>query len=304
MNPMTSREDRGVPVKFLIPNLITTISLCCGLASIHFAIQAAFPKLPSSADVMAAVSSPTPRFNSWDRALACVVLAMIFDGLDGRAARLLRGSSRFGAVLDSLSDFVCFGVAPALILYLWALRGADALGFAAVVAFTLCSAFRLARFTASIPSSGGDGNRIAAIMKNYFTGCPTPAAAGAVLAPIMLFESKATDWRMSPEWVIAHTVFIAWLMISRRPMFSFKRIRIPRMAVVPALVIVGLVLAMGVKDPWLTVSILAWAYIASLPLAMFLFHRAMVHEGVRGAATWSAGLSVREQIRLSSNDAA
>jgi CDP-diacylglycerol--serine O-phosphatidyltransferase len=141
-------------------------------------------------------------------------------------------------------------------------------------------------------------------MKNYFTGCPTPAAAGAVLAPIMLLESKFTDWRMPSEWVIAHTIFIAWLMISRRPMFSFKRIRVPRMAVVPLLVVVGLVLAMGVKDPWLTVSILAWAYIASMPLAMTLFHRAMVQEGVRGAATWSAGLSVREQIRLSSKDAA
>jgi CDP-diacylglycerol--serine O-phosphatidyltransferase len=305
MDPTDRRDDRGVPVKYLIPNLITTISLCCGLASIHFAIQAAFPKIPTgAADVVAAVSLPSPRFNNWDRALACVVLAMIFDGMDGRAARLLRGSSRFGAVLDSLSDFVCFGVAPALILYLWGLRGENTLGFAAVVVFTLCSGFRLARFTASIPASGGDTNRIAAIMKNYFTGCPTPAAAGAVLAPIMLLESKFTDWRMPSEWVIAHTIFIAWLMISRRPMFSFKRIRVPRMAVVPLLVVVGLVLAMGVKDPWLTVSILAWAYIASMPLAMTLFHRAMVQEGVRGAATWSAGLSVREQIRLSSKDAA
>lgn len=298
-----SREERGIPLRYLVPNLITTVSLCCGLAAIHFAILAAFPKVVPE-DVASLVSTRVPRFNNWDRALASVVLSMIFDSLDGRAARLLRVSSQFGAVLDSLSDFVCFGVAPALMLYLWALRDEEVLGFAAVVCFALCSAFRLARFTASVTPRGSDATRIAAIMKHYFTGCPTPAAAAAVLAPIMIFESKQFDWRM-PAWaVIVHTFFIAWLMISRRPMFSFKRIRVPRVAVVPLLLVVGLVLALGVRDPWLVATLLAWVYVASVPLAMFLFHRAMVGEGIRGAATWSAGLSVREQIRQAKQDAA
>lgn len=302
MDRQLSKDDRGIPLRYLVPNLITTISLCCGLAAIHFAILAAFPKALTE-DAVAAVVR-VPRFNNWDRALASVVLSMIFDALDGRAARLLRVSSQFGAVLDSLSDFVCFGVAPAIMLYLWALRSEEALGFAAVVCFTLCSAFRLARFTASITPRGGEASRVAAIMKHYFTGCPTPAAAAAVLAPIMIFESKHLDWRM-PGWgVILHTIFVAWLMVSRRPMFSFNRIRVPRVAVVPLLLVVGLVLALGVKDPWLAGTVIAWSYIASLPLAMFLFHRAMVAEGIRGAATWSAGLSVREQIRQAKQSAA
>jgi CDP-diacylglycerol---serine O-phosphatidyltransferase len=298
-----TRHKNGIPLRYLVPNLITTISLCCGLAAIHFAILAAFPKVLPVDDI-AATAGKMPRFNNWDRALAGITLAMIFDALDGRAARLLRVSSQFGAVLDSLSDFVCFGVAPALILFLWGLREEEAVGFAAVVCFTLCSAFRLARFTASIPPKGAEGSKVAAIMKNYFTGCPTPAAAAAVLIPIMIVESKYLDWRM-PAWaVIAHTVFIAWLMISRRPMFSFKRLRVPRVAVVPMLLVVGLVLALGVKDPWLAATVVAGGYIASLPLAMLLYHKSMVAEGVTGVATWSAGLSVREQIRQAKGDAA
>jgi CDP-diacylglycerol--serine O-phosphatidyltransferase len=304
MDAPTRREDRGIPLRYLVPNLITTISLCCGLAAIYFGILAAFPKAPPVEDVVAVVAGRVPRFNNWDRALLGILFSMIFDALDGRAARLLRVSSQFGAVLDSLSDFVCFGVAPALLLLLWGLRGEEVLGFAALVGFTLCSAFRLARFTASVPPKGAEATRIAAIMKDYFTGCPTPAAAAAVLAPIMLFESKHFDWRM-PSWaLIVHTVFIAWLMISRRPMFSFKRIRVPRVMVVPLLVVVGLVLALGVKDPWLAATILAWAYVASIPVAMVLFHRSMVREGLRGSSTWSAGLSVREQIRRAKQDAA
>lgn len=297
-------DDRGVPLRYLIPNLITTTSLCCGLAAIHFAIKAAFPAPIPVDDIAATIAQKAPRFNNWDRALAGVALAMIFDGLDGRAARMLRVSSQFGAVLDSLSDFVCFGVAPALILYLWGLREAEAFGFAAVVCFTLCSAFRLARFTASVAPKGAEASKIAAVMKNYFAGCPTPAAAAAVLIPVMIFESKFSDWRM-PAWgVILHTLFIAWLMISRRPMFSFKRLRVRRALVVPLLVIVGLFLALTVRDPWLALTALAWAYIASGVLAMVLYHKNMVHEGVTGAASWSVGLSVREQIRRAKQDPA
>jgi CDP-diacylglycerol---serine O-phosphatidyltransferase len=294
MQKKANRADRGVPVRYLVPNLITTISLCCGLAAIHFAIKAAFPT--TSIDETPLPAGRFPRFNNWDRALIGVMLAAIFDALDGRAARLLRVSSRFGEVLDSLSDFVCFGVAPALILYLWGLREEEVLGFAAVVCFTLCSAFRLARFTSTV-AVRGDQSKVASILKNYFTGCPTPAAAAAVLIPIMIVESKQFEWYMPPWGVILWTFFLAWLMISRRPMFSFKRIRVPRKAVVPALVVVGLLVALAAKDPWLAATLLAGSYVFSLPLAMLLYHRSMSQEGVRGAASWSAGLSVREQIR-------
>ncbi|HLO41925.1 MAG TPA: CDP-alcohol phosphatidyltransferase family protein, partial [Phycisphaerales bacterium] len=132
-------REREIPVRHLIPNLITTLSLCSGLSAIHFAMKP-----------------------DWDRALTAVIIAAVLDGLDGRAARLLRATSKFGTVLDSLADFLAFGVAPAIILHRWLLGQPemmgkwDWLGLAAVMTFALCSALRLARFTAAAkPSKPG-----------------------------------------------------------------------------------------------------------------------------------------------------
>lgn len=272
---------RGVPLRHFVPNLITTISLCCGLASIHFSLKP-----------------------DWDRAILAVLLAAVFDALDGRAARLLKASSPFGAVLDSLADFLSFGVAPAILLHQWILKEQDIFGLAAVMTFALCSALRLARFTAAVkparpagaPAPSAEEARVHAVMASFFVGMPTPAAAAAVLVPPMLMYSKVVgeavrrffgvaepvvgpgrmviDQPAQPTssliaWtVIVYTFLIAYMMISRLPMYSFKKVRISKRAVVPLLVTAGLLVGMAVKDTWLTVSALSLAYLLSLPLSI------------------------------------
>lgn len=245
-----------------MPNLITTIALCCGLASMHYALNSDF-----------------------DRAIFAILLAAVFDGLDGRFARLLKATSPFGAMLDSLADFLSFGVAPAMLLYQWMLKHEDALGLAAVMTFVLCSALRLARFTAAVrPSRPAnaplsiDEQRDALIASTFFKGMPTPAAAATVLIPPMLEQSKLlAPWMKrnlvaSNDWwhwsVILLTFAIALLMISRVPMFSFKKMRIARWAVVPMLALVGLIVVLLVKDIWLAVPVLSGAYVLSIPMSV------------------------------------
>ncbi|MBX3410930.1 MAG: phosphatidylcholine/phosphatidylserine synthase [Phycisphaeraceae bacterium] len=233
-----------VPLAALIPNLLTTLALCSGLASLHFSLK-----------------------QDWDKAVMAIGMSMIFDTLDGRAARLLRVSSRFGAVLDSLSDFLAFGIAPAMILHQWLLHedGVGRFELAAVMTYALCAGLRLARFTAA--AQGGP-----AVVKpgagSYFVGMPTPAAAGAVLIPAMLELSKSIHgWKM-PQWSITvFTLVIAVLMISRVPTFSFKKITVQRKLVAPLLVLVGLFVTAMISDFWLTLAILAGLNVLLIPVA-------------------------------------
>ncbi len=235
---------RAVPLRRLVPNFLTIISLCSGLASLHFSLQM-----------------------DWDRALSAIAVAAVFDMLDGGAARLLRASSRFGAVLDSLSDFVSFGVAPAVMLHQWMLKDAGVPGLAATMIFALCAALRLARFTSARRSNP------ASPLARFFVGLPTPAAAGIVLIPPMLETARNAGYQL-PEWlVILHTFFIAWLMISRRPCFSLKKIRVRRGVIVPLMVGVGLVVVAAAKDPWATAVGLASIYLLSIPLSIMVYRR-------------------------------
>jgi len=253
-NGMAARIQRPhVPIRALIPNLLTTIALCSGLASLHFSTK-----------------------GQWNHALACIAVAAIFDTLDGRAARLLRVSSKFGAVLDSLSDFLCFGVAPALMLH-QRLLDEEFWGLAACMTYALCAALRLARFTAAAPAPPEE-----AALGRFFTGMPSPAAAGAVLIPIMLAQTQelmaksqsslgqfqAVQQFNVPNWaVIAYTFFVGWLMVSRRPMFSFKKVKVHRQLVVPLLALIGVMVFAATKFPWLVASALAGAYLLTLPWA-------------------------------------
>lgn len=249
MNPerlnRVRRRARAVPLRRLVPNFLTIISLCSGLASLHFALQL-----------------------DWDRALSAIAVAAVFDMLDGGAARLLRASSRFGAILDSLSDFVSFGVAPAVLLHQWMLKDAGLAGLAATMTFALCAALRLARFTSARKSNP------ASPLARFFVGLPTPAAAGIVLIPAMLQAARNLDYRL-PEWlVILHTFFIAWLMISRQPCFSLKKIRVKRTLIVPLMVAVGLAVVAAAKDPWATAVALASIYLLTIPFSIW-HHRAL-----------------------------
>jgi CDP-diacylglycerol--serine O-phosphatidyltransferase len=260
-----------VPLAALVPNLLTTLALCCGLASIHFSIRAAVLQArPMHDDALIEAY--------WQRALAAILLSAVFDALDGRAARLLRVTSKFGAVLDSLSDFVAFGVAPAIILHQWTLanwinatgEGAriyQLVGLLPVMIYAVCAGMRLARFTAAVPGPKTHAP------SNYFVGMPTPSAAGAVLIPAML---QVSDLHLKlPEPLVAlYTLFIAFLMISRIPMFALKRLRVNRLLVAPLLVLVCILVVTMIFEPWLTVSAVALVYLLSLPFAVYRRRRA------------------------------
>lgn len=257
-------KTRSVPLAALVPNMLTTLAVCCGLASVHFAL-----------------------LERWERALAAIVLAAIFDVLDGGAARLLRVQSPFGAVLDSLSDFLAFGIAPAVIMHQWLLNAPstktqDALELVSVMVFALCAALRLARFTAqahtqdirAAAEAWAGGATPAQQTKRpsmFFSGMPTPAGAGVALIPAMLAASddvKYLDWNI-PGWVVAlHLLITGVLMVSTMPMFAIKGISISRRLVVPLLIGVVTLATLTLVSPWLTIASLAGLYVLSIPVAI------------------------------------
>lgn len=268
LNPRLPQRTNEVPIRAIIPNLLTTAALCCGLASLHYSIKSA-----------SALSLAQPEKPEWNLALAAILFSAVFDTLDGRAARLLNVSSRFGAVLDSLSDFVSFGIAPAMLLYLWLRDEKQNLSHLAVVSlmvFALCSALRLARFTSALAPNPVSATKNNPAMSNYFLGMPTPAAAGAVLIPVMLDCSRAFEWRARDEWIVVTLAFVvSALMISRRKMFAFKKMRIQRRFVAPLLVLVGFAVVMLFLQTWITLACVAAAYLLSLPLSELAYRRAL-----------------------------
>jgi CDP-diacylglycerol--serine O-phosphatidyltransferase len=233
------RRFRHIPVRTLVPNVITLLALCAGLTAIRMAFE-----------------------QRNDLALAAIVFAAILDGIDGRLARLLKGTSRFGAELDSLADFVNFGVAPALILYFWELHELKSAGWIAAMVFAICAGLRLARFNVMID----DPNR-PAWAANFFVGMPAPAGAITVLLPIYvdflgLPRSGVLSWA-----TLVYTLAIASLMVSRLPVFSGKRVgkRVPPDMVGPLVVMVVLFFALLIAYPWVVLTLGTLLYLASLP---------------------------------------
>lgn len=236
---------RGLSLNRLLPNVLTMLALCAGVTGLRFAIHERF-----------------------EAAVVSIMLAAVFDALDGRIARLLNGQSRFGEELDSLSDVVSFGVAPAMILYLWGLASAGPFGWVAVLALCVCAALRLARFNTKL----GQGD-LPPYAYNYFTGVPAPAGAGLALLPLALSFQTGPGLFSSPWLVGPWTFVVALLMVSQLPTFSMKGIRVPQTWVVPVLAGVGLLAAALVSAPWLTLSLIGIAYVASLPLSFRQFRR-------------------------------
>jgi CDP-diacylglycerol--serine O-phosphatidyltransferase len=229
----------------LAPNILTVLALCAGLTAIRFALQ-----------------------ERWELAVAAVLISGIFDGLDGRVARLLKGTSKFGAELDSLSDFVSFGVAPVVLLYLWTLSTLGGFGWIIVLGFSVCCALRLARFNTALD----DPDR-PVWAANYFTGVPAPAGAILVLLPVVASFQFGDDALRSP-WIAALVApAVAFLMVSRLPTFSFKRVRVPRDAVLPVLVCVGLVAAIMMSYPWESMLLAGLAYLVHIPFASVAWRR-------------------------------
>lgn len=250
-----SRLNR-LPARSLLPNILTTLALCSGLTSIRFAME-----------------------DKFELAVAAIMLAGLFDGLDGRVARLLKGTSRFGAELDSLADFLSFGVAPAVLLYLWALEGISGLGWIAVMSHAVCCALRLARFNVAL-----DDPDKPAWASNFFTGVPSPAAAALVLLPMVLSFSLGDDFFRSPYVVSLVAIGVAFLMVSRLPTYSFKRVKIHRDWVLPTLVFVGIGTAVALSYPWKVLGALIVAYAISIPFGPIGYRRAQSRAAERAAA--------------------
>jgi CDP-diacylglycerol--serine O-phosphatidyltransferase len=196
------------------------------------------------------------------------VLAAILDGLDGRVARLLQGTSKFGAELDSLSDFVSFGVAPAMVLYFWTMQGAGGFGWALVLLFSVCCALRLARFNTMI----GEPD-LPPYAYNFFTGVPAPAAAGLVLMPLVFTIQFGGGFFDQPPVVAVFLLGVSFLMVSKIPTFSGKKMRIPHKWVLPILLVIGLAAAFLVTEPWLTLSVVGTLYLGMIPLSLRSFAR-------------------------------
>jgi CDP-diacylglycerol---serine O-phosphatidyltransferase len=233
------RKFRRIPVRILVPNLVTLLALCAGLTAIRMAFE-----------------------NRYGLALAAIVFAAILDAIDGRLARFLKGTSRFGAELDSLSDFVNFGVAPALILYFWGLHDLKSGGWIAAMVFAICTGLRLARFNVMLD----DPDR-PAWASNFFVGMPAPAGAITVLLPIYasflgLPRSAVLTWL-----TLVYTLGIASLMVSRLPVFSGKRVgtRVTPELVGPLIVCVVLSFALLIAYPWVLLTAVTLAYLACLP---------------------------------------
>jgi len=234
---MRRRRFRPIPVRMLVPNVITLLAICAGLTAIRLSTE-----------------------GRMELAVAAIVFAAVLDGLDGRVARMIKGQSKFGAELDSLADFVNFGVAPGLILYFWQLHELNNGGWIAAMVFAISGGLRLARFNATMD----DPNK-PPFAANYFTGVPAPAGAITVLLPIFLaFVSLPKP----PAILTAlYTLTIAFLMVSRLPVFSGKtvRMRVPPEMVLPVFVSVVFFIALLISYPWYILSAGSVLYLLSLP---------------------------------------
>jgi CDP-diacylglycerol--serine O-phosphatidyltransferase len=241
------RRLRAIPVRTLLPNLITLLALCAGLTGVRLAIEG---KL------------------EW--AVAAIVFAAMLDGIDGRVARMLKGTSRFGAELDSLADFFNFGVAPALILYFWDLRDLGNAGWIAAMVFAICAGLRLARFNVMID----DPNR-PAWAANFFVGMPAPGGAITVLLPIYLTLLGVPSFPGLATIILLYTLAIAFLMVSRLPVFSGKRVgkRIAPELVLPVFVMVVAFFALLIAYPWVVLTIGTLVYLASLPFGLIAYRK-------------------------------
>lgn len=246
-NEPRRRRFKPIPVRMLIPNLITLFSLCLGLTAIRMAVDGKF-----------------------ELAITSIVIAGVLDGIDGRIARLLHSTSRFGAELDSLADFVSFGVAPALLLYFWGLNSLHSAGWIAILVFAICAGLRLARFNVSID----DPNK-PSYTANFFVGVPAPAGAMIVMLPIYLELMGVPHTAASPVIALVYVVAVALLLVSWLPTWSGKGVsgRVPREHVLLILICVVFFGALLVSYPWEVLSVGSLFYIGCIPLAYFQYQK-------------------------------
>lgn len=237
------RLAAGLSMRVFVPNAITAAALCSGLTGIRFAIG-----------------------GDYERAVQAVILAGVLDGIDGRAARMLKAQTRFGAELDSLADSISFGVAPALIVYLWTLHQVPSLGWIAALAFAICCVLRLARFNSRMDQL--DQPHKAA---GFLTGVPAPLGAGLGFLPLYLWIASGQPIFANPVLVGVWMVLMAFLMISNLPTLSWARMRPPPSLRLGVLAVVGLTVAALLVEPWWTLAAITIVYLALIPLGISVY---------------------------------
>jgi CDP-diacylglycerol--serine O-phosphatidyltransferase len=247
--------------------MFTVLALCSGLTSIRYALDGRF-----------------------ELAVALIIVAGVLDGLDGRSARLLKISSKLGAQLDSLADFLSFGVAPAMLVYLWSLKAVPAFGWALALLFATCCAMRLARFNTELEDTDRP-----VWMSRFFTGMPAPAAAGCAMIPMLIAFAFEVVWPRAWPLNAVMLIAIAFLMVSRIPTFSIKTVlvRVKPEWVLPTLIGVGLLVAALSSAPWHTLLAVGVVYLASLPVGWWSAYRLRQQDEAERAAAEAEGRTPR-----------
>lgn len=238
---------QGYSLLGMLPNIATVLALCTGLSAVRFAL-----------------------LERWEWCVFAILIAGILDAVDGRLARFLGSTSRFGAELDSLSDFISFGVSPALVMYFFTLHQWGGFGWAIALLFSVCMALRLARFnTHSIEGT------TPAWSSAYFTGTPAPAAAALAISPlVMSFEWPDFSFIASPFFCGMILFAVAVLMVSAIPTFSLKKIHIPHQYVLPLMLLIALSTAALFSKPWLTLTLIAVGYVSTFPFSITSYRKA------------------------------
>ncbi|WCL52725.1 CDP-alcohol phosphatidyltransferase family protein [Gimibacter soli] len=247
---------REISIRTILPNVVTLLAFVAGLTAIRFALA-----------------------GKWELAVWAVIVAGVFDGLDGTVARLLKSTSRFGAELDSLSDNVAFGVAPAVVLYLWTLESIDRLGWAFALLYAIAMALRLARFNARMEDEDEPRRRL-----GFITGVPAPMGAALMLMPIMIDLVAETDLvRGYPRIIGLYVMFVAMLMVSTLPTWSLKSIRMPKQWFSPFMLLIGAIIAGLFARTWEVIILLGLTYLATLPFSYVAFKRRVGQKQRQGA---------------------
>lgn len=244
--PLVRRKRApGLTVRSFIPNAITAAALCSGLTGIRFAIV-----------------------GDWEQSLFAILLAGMLDGIDGRIARLLKAQSRFGAELDSLADSLSFGMAPALVLFLWSLQDLPRFGWFAALGFAICCALRLARFNAQIDTEEQPHKSA-----GFLTGVPAPVGAGLAFLPFYLWLASGEEIFREPIIVAVWVVLMAILLISNLATLSWTSIRPGQDVRLPAIALIGLLFAALLTEPWWTLALICIGYLALMPVGIIRYSR-------------------------------
>lgn len=239
------KKLKEVPFRKMAPNIVTLMALCAGITTIRFAIM-----------------------GKWTHAILCIFLASIFDGLDGRVARKLKASSKFGAELDSLSDFVSFGVAPAILMYQWSLHVLPHWGWIITLMFSAAMSMRLARFNTMLEDAS-----VPEYWSHYFVGVPAPMAAAIGVMPLLIwFDFKELEFILRNPYIVGFLMLlVAFLMVSRIPTLSVKKTKIRSEWFVPLMILFALIVSCLITKPWVTLGLMTLSYVLTIPFTIWRF---------------------------------